>query len=319
MSKGTSKFAISERMRGMMCLLGQSVVFEEGSELLKELIGINVGSSQLQRVSTYYGSQVDPLIKANCSSIIPRLKSNRSDQEEKSVYVMMDGSMIYTTDHEWRELKLGRLFYDHQVIDIQTKRREVLDSVFVGHLGSVNEFFPKFERHLVGYKNKVIIGDGAKWIWNWAEDNYPGATQILDFYHAKEKLVIFARHQFKEEQDRLQWIKEQTDILLDNGVEQVLSTLQSFRSKNKEAKMAKQKVIDYYTEHDDRMQYQTYRKNGLMIGSGPIEAAHRSVIQQRMKLSGQKWSIVGAQAMTNLRCYKHSGAWNKIKKIIAAA
>ena len=55
-----------------------------------------------------------------------------------------------------------------------------------------------------------------------------------------------------------------------------------------------------------------------MIGSGPIEAAHRSVIQQRMKLSGQKWSIEGAQAMANLRCYKHSRAWGIIKKIIAA-
>ncbi len=67
------------------------------------------------------------------------------------------------------------------------------------------------------------------------------------------------------------------------------------------------------------MQYKSYREKGLMIGPGPIEAAHRSVIQQRMKLSGQKWSIKGAQAMCNLRCYKHSGAWDMIKKIIAAA
>lgn len=300
-----------------MCLVGQAVVFEEGCELMSELMGLEVGSSQLQRVCTYYGNEVDPLIKSNCESIIPRLRSNQHDQE--SVYVMMDGSMIFTTDHEWRELKLGRLFYDHQVIDIQTKRREVLDSVFVGHLGSVNDFFPKFERHLVNYYNKVIIGDGAKWIWNWAEDNYPAATQILDFYHAKEKLVIFARHQFKEEQDRIQWIKQQTDKLLDNDVEQVMVTLQSCRAKTPEAKLAKQKAIDYYIEHEDRMQYKTYREKGLMIGSGPIEAAHRSVIQQRMKLSGQKWSIAGAQAMTNLRCYKHSGAWDMIKKIIAAA
>lgn len=317
MCQGTSKFVISERMRGMMCLVGQAVVFEEGCELIKALMGLDVGSSQLQRVCTHYGNQVDPLIKSNCESIIPRLKSN--DQQQNSVYVMMDGSMIFTTEHEWRELKLGRLFYDCQVVDIQEKRREVLDSVYVGHLGSVDDFFPKFERHLVGYPNKVIIGDGAKWIWNWAEDNYPGAIQILDFYHAKEKLVTFARHQFKEEQVRLQWVKQQTDKLLDNGLEQVLANLRSCRAKNHEAKLAKQKAIDYYIEHDDRMQYKTYREQGLMIGSGPIEAAHRSVIQQRMKLSGQKWSIEGAQAMTNLRCYKHSGAWKKIKAIIAAA
>jgi hypothetical protein len=304
-------------MRSLMCLVGQSVVFEEGCELLNQLMGVEVGSSQLQRVCTHVGNQVDPLINSDCEAVIPRLKPSSHPQDV--VYVMMDGSMIFTRDNEWRELKLGRLFYGRQVVDIQPKRREVLNSVYVGHLGSVDDFFPKFERHLIGYDKKVIIGDGAKWIWNWAEDNYPGATQILDFYHAKEKLVLFARYQFKEDQERVQWIKQQADKLLDNQLEEVLSTLKSCRAKTPEAKLAKQKVIDYYIEHDDRMQYRTYREQGLMIGSGPIEAAHRSVIQQRLKLSGQKWSINGAQAITNLRCYKHSGAWDKIKKIIATA
>jgi len=300
-----------------MCLVGQSVVFEEGSELLSELMGVDVGSSQLQRVCTHFGNEVNPLINSNYEAVIPRLKPSPHPQDV--VYVMMDGSMIFTRDNEWRELKLGRLFCGRQVVDIQPKRREVLNSVYVGHLGSVDDFFPKFERHLIGYHNKVIIGDGAKWIWNWAEDNYPGAIQILDFYHAKEKLVLFARYQFKDEQKRVQWIKQQTDKLLDNQLEEVLITLRSCRARTQEAKLAKQKAIDYYLEHDDRMQYKTYRDQGLMIGSGPIEAAHRSVIQQRLKLSGQKWSINGAQAITNLRCYKHSGAWDKIKKIIATA
>ena len=304
-------------MRTLMCLVGQSVVFEEGSELLSELMGVDVGSSQLQRVCTHFGNEVNPLINSNCEAVIPRLKPSPHPQDV--VYVMMDGSMIFTRDNEWRELKLGRLFCGRQVVDIQPKRREVLNSVYVGHLGSVDDFFPKFERHLIGYHNKVIIGDGAKWIWNWAEDNYPGAIQILDFYHAKEKLVLFARYQFKDEQKRVQWIKQQTDKLLDNQLEEVLITLRSCRARTQEAKLAKQKAIDYYLEHDDRMQYKTYRDQGLMIGSGPIEAAHRSVIQQRLKLSGQKWSINGAQAITNLRCYKHSGAWDKIKKIIATA
>ena len=304
-------------MRTLMCLVGQSVVFEEGSELLSELMGVDVGSSQLQRVCTHFGNEVNPLINSNYEAVIPRLKPSPHPQDV--VYVMMDGSMIFTRDNEWRELKLGRLFCGRQVVDIQPKRREVLNSVYVGHLGSVDDFFPKFERHLIGYHNKVIIGDGAKWIWNWAEDNYPGAIQILDFYHAKEKLVLFARYQFKDEQKRVQWIKQQTDKLLDNQLEEVLITLRSCRARTQEAKLAKQKAIDYYLEHDDRMQYKTYRDQGLMIGSGPIEAAHRSVIQQRLKLSGQKWSINGAQAITNLRCYKHSGAWDKIKKIIATA
>ena len=316
LASGTSKFGISERMRCLLCLIGQSVVYEEGSELIKMMMGLEVCAPQIQRLCLHYGNSIDPLVKANCEAVIPRLKETT---EQEKVYVMVDGSMVYTREEQWRELKLGRIFTQSQVVNIHQNRREIMNSVYVSHLGSVHDFFPKFERYLVGYKQKIIIGDGAKWIWNWADDNYPGALQVLDFYHAKEKLVLFARHQFADETVRSNWVKLQTDRLLNNQLENVLITLKSIRARNSESKFAKQKVIDYYLEHDDRMQYKTYRDSGIMIGSGPIEAAHRSVIQQRMKLSGQKWSIKGAQAIANLRCYKLSGAWKMVQKIIAAA
>ncbi|KGE84768.1 hypothetical protein IX84_12810 [Phaeodactylibacter xiamenensis] len=67
------------------------------------------------------------------------------------------------------------------------------------------------------------------------------------------------------------------------------------------------------------MQYKTYRDEGLLIGSGPVEAAHRSVLQQRLKLSGQRWTVDGAQAIADLRCYRKSGAWSTIQQLVAAA
>ena len=307
---------MSERVRRLCCLAGQGQVYRQASELLAEIGGMDITGMQIQRVCTYYGSLLDPLIKADSEAVIPR-----TDQKGQAdpLYVMVDGAMIFTREDKWRELKLGRIFTGSQVIALNKSRREVRHSIYVSHLGSVHDFFPKLERYLVNYRNKVIIGDGAKWIWNWADDNYPGAVQILDFYHAKEKLVLFARHQWLCDDQRRNWIKEQSDKLLNNELEEVLCCIRSSRSRNEEAKMAKAKLLEYYIEHDDRMQYKTYRDRGLMIGSGPIEAAHRSVIQQRMKLSGQKWSVPGAQAMANLRCYKCSGAWHMIEKIIAAA
>jgi len=303
-------------MRGLMCLLGQSVVYETASEILNETMNVEISAPQIQRICVHYGELLDPLIKSNCESVIPKLETKIKDD---STYVMVDGSMLFTRESKWRELKLGVVFHDSSVVNIQDKRRRICESIYVGHLGSVNDFFPKLERFLVPYKNKIIIADGAKWIWNWVEDNYPGAKQILDFYHAKEKLVLFARHQYLNEEKRRAWIIEQQNKLLDNKVYDVISTVKKCKSRNEEAKTAKDNLIKYYTDHEDRMQYKTYSEKGLMIGSGPIEAAHRSVIQQRMKLSGQKWSERGAQAMVNLRCYKHSGSWGIIKNIIAAA
>ncbi len=61
------------------------------------------------------------------------------------------------------------------------------------------------------------------------------------------------------------------------------------------------------------MNYPEYQSKGYMIGSGAIESAHRTVIQRRMKLSGQRWSVKGAQNMLNLRCLAMSGHWNLIE------
>lgn len=271
---------------------------------------------QIQRICLHYGGLLDNLIEGNCEAVIPRLEATSPSD---SLYVMVDGAMLFTRPDEWREIKLGRLFFGGSTVDLSARRRQTLRSVYVSHLGSVNEFFPKLERHLTHYKQRVIIGDGAKWIWNWAEDNYPGATHILDFYHAKEKLVLFARSQFADDKLRISWIEEQSAQLLNNEVEEVMTEVRKLRARNTEASETKQKLLNYYIEHDDRMQYKTYREAGLLIGSGPIEAAHRSVIQQRMKRSGQKWSIKGAQAIANLRCYRCSQAWSMVEKIVQAA
>ena len=222
-------------------------------------------------------------------------------------------------DQKWKEAKLGRIFRHRDVVQLSAKRREVRQSVYVSAFEGVDKFFPKLERHLVGYRNLVILGDGADWIWRWAEDNYPGAQQILDFYHAREKLVVFAKHQFAQDDTRIEWVKTQSDRLLKDELEKVMTTVKSLRARNPEAKHTKSKLLNYYQTHDDRMAYKTYRDQGLLIGSGPIEAAHRSVLQQRMNLSGQQWSLTGAKAIANLRCYHSSRAWNQIEQIVKVA
>lgn len=299
----------------MMCLLGQSKVFEEGSELFERLIGLQMSGMQIQRVSEYYGEKLDGAIERNIKSCIPRIKDVAKDD---TVYVMMDGSMVLTRDEKWKECKLGRIFTDDNILEMSDKRKEIRNSVYVSHLGGVEKFFPKLERHLTGYENKVIIGDGARWIWKWAEDNYPGATQILDFFHAKEKLVILAKSFFKDNV-RQNWIDEQSKLLLEDGVYQVIENIKKLRCKNEESRSIKEKTLHYYEEHEEKMFYKTHRDDGLLIGSGPIEAAQRSVLQSRMKLSGQKWSIKGANAIANLRCLYKSNTWDILEKIVNAA
>lgn len=148
--------------------------------------------------------------------------------------------MLLTRDEKWKEVKLARIFTHDNILKISDKRSEIRDSVYVSHMGGVGVFLPKLERHLIGYKNKVIIGDGAKWIWNWAEDNYPGATQILDFFHAKEKLVLLTKLFFKE-QERQKWLDIQCKLLIEDKVHQVMENMKRLRCKSEEAKVIKEK------------------------------------------------------------------------------
>lgn len=278
---------------------------------------MDISAKQIQRVSEWYGKQINPIIESNHTKYITQLKPPKKDDR---TYVMVDGSMLFTREQGWKEMKLARIFNESQNVDIQCSRNEIIDTVYVSHLGSKDKFFTKVERHLSLIKTpKVFINDGAKYIWNWVDDNYPGAIQILDYYHAIEKVAEFSRHQFHDKQTRSNWLSIQKKLFLDNQVEQVIRNLKKLKARNTNAAETKQTAIGYYITHADRMMYKTYKSKGLLIGSGPIEAAHRHVVQQRLKLSGQKWSISGANAIANLRCYQKSKAWGIIDNLIRLA
>ena len=125
-------------------------------------------------------------------------------------------------------------------------------------------------------------------LWNWVEDNYPGAIQILEYYHAVEKIENLARLHFTDHEHKRKWLDEQKTLLLEDEVAQVINNLHHFKSKNAEVVKAKQAAVRYYMEHEDRMMYKTYKSEGLLIGSGPIEAAHRNVIHQKNETVGSK-------------------------------
>ena len=301
-----------------MCLLAQAYVFEEGEEILEQFLGIEISAKQIQRVSEHYGEALEEHIEQQVEQkvAIPELTLK---SEEDVVYGMIDGSMIFTREEGWKEIKVGRLFNAGSRVGIQAGRNEVMQSLYVCHLGGHKKFLQKFEAHTEPYARKVFIADGAKWIWNWVEDCYPEAVQILDFYHAMEKLGVYARLQYKDEKERHGWMEEQKEVLLSGGVERLITDLKGCPALNKEAGTAKGTVVRYYQRNISRMQYNTFVEKGYMIGSGAIESAHRNVVQQRLKLSGQRWSIEGAQYIVNLRACKKSKQWNSLIQLIKSA
>lgn len=316
--KHTRHFGITGKLQEILCLLAQGYVFEEASEMLRELLGIHISAKQIQRLSENYGQQLEAQLQEQArgkqaAPVLP-LKA-----KQEAVYVMLDGSMVFTRKGEWKEMKVARLFKAASQVQVQEHRGQIMQSLYVCHLGGHGKFLQKLEAYAEPYGHKVFVCDGAPWIWKWVADCYPEAVQILDFYHALEKLALYAGFEYSDEQQRKEWMQRQKQLLLTGGVEQLLSELKNSVVTNKQARKAKEAVVRYYESNKKRMQYDQYRQKGYMIGSGAIEAAHRHVVQQRLKLSGQRWSIAGAQQIVNLRACKKSNQWNTVVQLIKTA
>lgn len=183
----TGRFGISSKLQEVLCLLAPGYVFEEAEEILRELPGSSVSAKQIQRVSEPYGAALEEPIEKQVAeqSAGPLLKLN---QKQEPVYVMVDGSMVYSREQGGREMKVGRLFAAPSRVQIQQNRGEVMQSLYVCHWGEHREFLQKWESYLAPYQNKIILADGAQWIGNRAEEYHTAAVQIVDFYHAVEKL-----------------------------------------------------------------------------------------------------------------------------------
>ena len=72
----------------------------------------------------------------------------------------------------------------------------------------------------------------------------------------------------------------------------------------------------YLKNNKDKIDYSTYEHIGWFVGSGAIESSNKTVVQQRLKQAGMRWSIDGANYLITLRCYHESGHWNEIEKIV---
>jgi hypothetical protein len=309
MSMRPMGFRISPCLQEHICRLGSKLVFSEASEEFWQFLEIDVPDKQVERVCHCYGEKLDELDWANAYSDSIHLKLNH--QDEDPIYAMVDGSMLLTREESWREIKVGRVFSGSSLIGISKSRTLLCDSVYAAHLGSAPEFWERFSAEIPLSNKLVFINDGARWIWKYIEECYPNSIQILDFFHCKEHICQFSKEFFGKQKAR-EFAEKICDMLLNERVNEALEKIKSLDAQSTKKISEKEKLLGYLENNKGRINYGKYKKMGLLIGSGAIESAQRDVIQKRMKQSGQRWTIKGAQQIVNLRVYKKSGHWGKV-------
>ncbi len=166
----------------------------------------------------------------------------------------------------------------------------------------------------------VMLGDGAEWIWNLTAMHFPGAVQILDYYHACEYIhEVSSAHYGEDSKLGRRWAIRHKRRLLEEGPEPLLRALGAMRPKTQETKEVIRRTRGYVRRHRERMRYPQFRARGLQIGSGPVEAACKVITGQRLKGAGMRWSDAGADHVLALRCLAKSRQHDTIRNCARAA
>lgn len=330
---GTS---FSPGVRRLMGRVGGKESFNEGRRDLEELAGIRVKTKEVERIAEGMGAQLEALgqrerEQAEAEKVVA-LKS------VAKLYVSFDGTGVPVVKRETvgrrgksesgeahtREAKLGCVFTQTRVDERGCPVRDQASTTYVGAIEPAAEFGWRIygeaaRRGLRRATQVIVIGDGALWVWGIAEEHFPRATQIVDLYHAREHLIDLSKIVYGPGHNKAkQWSGERISQLDEGDVEAVLSSMRRLRPTAEKVKEELRKTVNYFESNIERMRYAKFRRQGLFVGSGVIEAGCKTIVGQRLKQSGMRWSLWGANAIIALRCAQLSGRWEEFWEMRAA-
>ena len=154
----------------------------------------------------------------------------------------------------------------------------------------------------------VFVCDGAAWIWNLITTHYLRAVQIVDWYHAADRLRRVAQAAFSQGEARDRWLERTTTNLWEGRVTEVIYACTDLEARCAEAHDA----VTYFTNNQTRMRYPEYREAGYFIGSGTVESSCKQIVTQRLKCSGAQWLVPGALDTAKARAAWLSGDWTPV-------
>lgn len=313
-------------VRRMMARVGGKESFDEGRRDLEELAGIIVTAKEVERISEEIGESIETDLRQTSlpDNVVPLAPISH-------LYVSMDGTGVPMVGRETegrqgksadgisrtREAKLGVVFTQTTLDKDGNPIRDEHSTTYVGAIETSEEFGKRIyaevvRRGLSRAEQLAVLGDGAVWIWNEAEVQFPNAVMIVDFFHATEHLAALSKimHESKIIADL--WLDLQRVMLrhVDDGVEMVIEAMQRMEPHNEATKEELRRTINYFEVNRMRMRYKEFRDRGFFIGSGVIEAGCKTVIGQRLKQSGMRWTVKGANAIISLRCCQKSDQWD---------
>ena len=318
--KGTD---FSPGVRRMQAMVGQEAPFDHGRGQMKVLAGLEVTAKSVERTAEAIGADIAAGEQREIRKAIQLDLPVIVGEPIPILYIQMDGTGVPVVKKETegrkgrntgqpahtREVKLGCVFTQTKWDSEGYPLRDPDSTTYTGAIETAEEFGKRiyleaWNRGWSRAEKKVVIGDGAEWIWNLADQHFPGAIQIVDLYHARQHLWDVARKLYpNDEVNQKVWMKIHRKRLLDKGkIEKLVLSLRLIDSTNPDVIEKIRLEADYFEKNAARMRYPKFRRQHLFVGSGVIEAGCKTVIGSRLKQSGMFWTVRGANSIIALRC-----------------
>jgi hypothetical protein len=318
-------FSLSPAVLRMVGSAATLVSFVESSSLLRELAGVDVNAKQVERAAEALGQEIAEderqCVEPLSETPVPA-----------TLYLGMDGTGIPMRSSELvgrsgkqedgsaktREVKLVTVWsaesQDENGIPIRDQG-SVSYSAAIESAATLDtdshpaEFTQRVLREATrrGFEQtprRVVLGDGAVYIWNIAQELFPDALQIIDRYHVKEHLSDVAKAIYGPDNEQSQsWASKRHQELDDGRLRPLLRALNRHAPRCEPAR----KCVDYIKKNQPRMRYAEFHAQGLCTSTGVVEAGCKVAIGTRLKRTGMHWSLPGANSIIALRCCKLSG------------
>ena len=317
----------SPGVRRMQALVGQEAPFDHGRQQMKLLADLEVTTKAVERTAEAIGEDIAAREQAEIQQAMQLDLPVIVGEPIPVLYVQVDGTGVPVVKKETagrqgktegqpahtREAKLGSVFaqitWDQEGYAI----RDPHSTTYVGAIETAEEFGKRiyleaWKRGWSRAEKKVFMGDGSEWIWNIADQHFPGAIQIVDLFHARQHLWDLARKLYpNQEAEQRRWMMVHQDLLDESQLEELVSALRTIDSSNPELADKIRVEAGYFENNQERMRYPKFRTQHLFVGTGVIEAGCKVLIGSRCKQSGMFWTVRGVNAILALRCCHFNG------------
>lgn len=305
----------TQRVQQEVVRLDALLPYQRAVGLLGELTGVWVSAKEAQRLLARSEEVLRSYQQTRWAQATAHLLAGQRAPEV--LYLLADGVQTPIRGG-WRETKVGvarcggregSLVGSSRYVSLlgesepETGERTPAASAFGWEWAALAEACGVTHAGLV-----VVLGDGARWLWNQAALHFPQAIQILDVWHATERLWEVGRLAFAEESARKAWVQARQAQLWDYQIDALLVALEEVAV----YAGAREKALEtrgYFHNNRERMDYPRYKRLGLQVGSGMVESACKQVVSQRLKGAGMRWREAGAQTVARLRCLLLGGEW----------